>query len=531
VGSAEARARGDTLVRHAVETGGPVICEDVAADERFARCELLIEHAAVSGVVIAIQGRRAPYGAFSVFSRQARRFSADEVNFVHAVVNVIHGAIERAQFAQRARDARDSERRRIARELHDETLQDLTVALARAARGAPDGGAVDEGLVAMLGRVGEQVRAAIYDLRLSDARNRTFAGLLEELVGLHRSIVPGCDIDVAITGLPEHLPADIGTDVLRIIGEAVTNARRHAEARRIEVRVAESEGSLVASVADDGRGFDATDRSRSVSGHGITGMRERADLLGGRLDIGRRAGGGTVVELRAPLAEPEVSSAPVRVLLVDDHAAIREAMAIAFADDAGFVIAGQAGSLAEARTSLDGVDVAIVDLGLPDGSGTELIGELRSANPDVQVLVLSANVDRAATARAVEKGAAGVLDKATHLHDVVAAVRRLRRGDTLMPLDEVVQLLRFAGRERERELDQRRLIDSLTGREREVLQLLADGLDGRRIAARLHISPRTQRNHVANILTKLGVHSQLQALVFALRHGLVEVPRGAASQD
>ncbi|HYZ70330.1 MAG TPA: response regulator transcription factor, partial [Thermoleophilaceae bacterium] len=149
------------------------------------------------------------------------------------------------------------------------------------------------------------------------------------------------------------------------------------------------------------------------------------------------------------------------------------------------------------------------------------------ANADAQALVLSAHVDRGAMARAVQQGAAAVLSKATHLHDVVASVRRLRAGEALIPLDEVVELLRLAGRERERELDERRLIDSLTPREREVLQLVALGLDSEGVAARLHISPRTQRNHMANILGKLGVHSQLQALIFALRYKVVDVPRAA----
>ncbi len=167
----------------------------------------------------------------------------------------------------------------------------------------------------------------------------------------------------------------------------------------------------------------------------------------------------------------------------------------------------------------------IVDLTLPDGNGGDLIPELRAANPDAHALVLSAHVDHAATARAVEKGAAAVLSKTAHLHEVVAAVRRLRAGETLISLDEVIELSRFAGRERERELDEHRLVDSLTAREREVLQLLVDGLDGRGIAACLHISLRTQRNHITNILAKLGVHSQLQALIFALRHGVVEIER------
>jgi DNA-binding NarL/FixJ family response regulator len=180
---------------------------------------------------------------------------------------------------------------------------------------------------------------------------------------------------------------------------------------------------------------------------------------------------------------------------------------------------------------LDGIDVAIVDVALPDGDGMDLIPELRAANADAQALVLSAETGRSLTARAVQRGAAAVVSKAAHLHDVVAIVRRLHAGETIIPLDEVVELLRYAGEERERELEERQLVDSLTAREREVLQLVADGLDSRLVAARLHISPRTERNHIANILGKLGVHSQLQALIFALRVGVVEVPRGGVAAE
>jgi DNA-binding NarL/FixJ family response regulator len=275
--------------------------------------------------------------------------------------------------------------------------------------------------------------------------------------------------------------------------------------------------ALIASVTDDGHGFVG----EAVPGHGIAGMRERAELLGGELAVTERPGGGTVVELRVPVFERPQAAGRARVLLVDDHAAIREAMAMAFADDGRFVVAAQAGTIAEARHALEGIDVAIIDLVLPDGDGSDLIAELRAVNPNAPALVLSANVDRSAAAGAVEKGAAGVLSKIMHLHEVVGAVRRVLAGETLIPLDEVVELLRFAGRERERELNERRLIETLTAREREILQLLADGLDGPAMAARLYISPRTQRNHVANVLGKLHVHSQLQAVIFGLRHGIV----------
>jgi DNA-binding NarL/FixJ family response regulator len=92
-----------------------------------------------------------------------------------------------------------------------------------------------------------------------------------------------------------------------------------------------------------------------------------------------------------------------------------------------------------------------------------------------------------------------------------------------MPLEEVVELLRFASSTREKEYEARQAVASLTSREREVLQALAEGLDSKEIAERLHISLRTERNHMASILAKLGLHSQLQALVFALRYGVVEI--------
>jgi DNA-binding NarL/FixJ family response regulator len=208
---------------------------------------------------------------------------------------------------------------------------------------------------------------------------------------------------------------------------------------------------------------------------------------------------------------------------VEDHTAVREAIASAFQRDAGFDIAGQAASLAEARGMLDDVDVAVLDLGLPDGFGADLIGELREVNPEAQALVLTSTLDHASIARAIEKGAAGALDKTAHLGEVVDAVRRLQAGEAILPLDEVVELLRFASHQREREDEDRQAIARLTPRELEVLQGLADGLDNEQIADRLRISVRTERNHLTNVLAKLGVHSRLQALVFALRHHAVEI--------
>jgi DNA-binding NarL/FixJ family response regulator/signal transduction histidine kinase len=480
--------------------------------EQWRAHPLLASHGVLSGAVVPIPGRHGPFGELAVFSRVPRRFGDEEVQFLQAIANVLQSALERAKMAQRVRDVLASERRRIARALHDETLQELSLATAAAASQEPT-----DGLLAALGRIADQIRAVVFDLRLGDGEEERFPARLDELVARQRAIDPRHEIVVQLDEAPDHLPGEVSVHLLRILGEALTNARRHAGARRTELHVSIRHEVLIATVSDDGHGI----AREAAPGHGVAGMRERAELLGGELAVRERPGGGTVVELRAPLLERSQAAGRARVLLVDDHAAIREAMAMAFADDGRFVVAAQAGTVAEARQALEGIDVAIVDLVLPDGDGSDLIAELRAVNPNAQALVLSANLDRSAAARAVENGAAGVLSKITHLHEVVGAVRRVLAGEPLTPLDEVVELLRFAGRERERELDERRLIESLTAREREILQLLADGLDGPAMAARLHISPRTQRNHVANILGKLRVHSQLQAVIFGLRHGIV----------
>ena len=218
---------------------------------------------------------------------------------------------------------------------------------------------------------------------------------------------------------------------------------------------------------------------------------------------------------------------PTRVLLIEDHASFRQALAFMFEREEEFVVAGQAGTLAEAerlvRGEPDEADVAIVDLGLPDGDGFGLIEELAATGGGMTTLVLSASLEPARFARAVEAGASGVLHKAAAIGDIVEAVRRLKAGEALLSPDEVIEMLRMVSRKRQEEYEAQKAIDRLTRREREVLQALAEGSDSKEIAAKLKITVETERTHMVNILNKLGVHSRLQALVFAARHGIVEI--------
>jgi DNA-binding NarL/FixJ family response regulator len=109
------------------------------------------------------------------------------------------------------------------------------------------------------------------------------------------------------------------------------------------------------------------------------------------------------------------------------------------------------------------------------------------------------------------------------MDEVVEAVQRLRAGESLLPLEEVIELLRLASSRRDQEYEAHQTVARLTPREKEVLQALADGLDSKEIAERLGISVVTERNHMARIIAKLEVHSRLQALVFALHNGVVSI--------
>ena len=214
-----------------------------------------------------------------------------------------------------------------------------------------------------------------------------------------------------------------------------------------------------------------------------------------------------------------------RILLVEDHASFRQTLAFVFDREPGFEVVAQAGSLAEARQVMDGLeaDLGVIDLALPDGEGIELIKDLREANPNFAALVLTASLDRAEHARAVESGAAGILHKSAGVDEILDATRRLGEGETLLSQEELIVLLRLAGQSREEEREARASIEQITLREREVLQALGEGLSNKEIAAKLHVSVDTERTHMMNILNKLGVHSRLQALLFAARHGLIEI--------
>ncbi|MEA2303626.1 MAG: hypothetical protein QOH43_906 [Solirubrobacteraceae bacterium] len=205
---------------------------------------------------------------------------------------------QRATADRRLEDAREAERSRIARDLHDEALQGLTHALAVTGLNASSR---DDEVFAILQNVARQLRTAIYDLRREPDGERPFSHALRELVDVKREMAPGCDVTLETEDdLPGGSFGHRATEVLRIIGEALSNACRHAAAERIVVRVTGSETRLSVQVTDDGRGFDPEREPSALHGQGLRGMHERAALLDAELDV-RSDEAGTTVRLQVAL--------------------------------------------------------------------------------------------------------------------------------------------------------------------------------------------------------------------------------------
>jgi len=290
---------------YALMTGQPVIVEDMAAETRFEVPTILREHEVMSDITVVIDPGGSPFGALAAMSRKRRTFSDDDVGFMQAVANVLATAVERAKAEKRLESTREAERGRIARALHDQALQGLSaaIALALVADRPPAESRLAGQLLPVLRRVGEQLRFAIYDLRIESEEHAPFVELVQQLVDEHRALVGDCDIELDIgEGVPSQSLGVRGTEVLRILGEALTNARGHAGARRVRVRAWSANGRLWVEVSDDGQGFD-TASPVSPTHHGITGMRERTELVSGRLEIHSEPGVGTTVRLELPLSE------------------------------------------------------------------------------------------------------------------------------------------------------------------------------------------------------------------------------------
>ena len=219
----------------------------------------------------------------------------DESGKLLGAVNVLVDISDRKRAEEALREIREAERSRIARDLHDVVLQDLSATLQSLQAAQVESGGVElDQEVETLRRAVQGLRNAVYDLRVEDRQSllRTVDSLLE----LNRQLAPGCEVSLAVgDGFPSELPEMVRLELVRIVQEALANARRHSGARHVEVSLEADEDDIRVVVSDDGRGFEP---DRAQRGVGLTSMEERAALIGGDLEIRSELGEGTQVCFR-----------------------------------------------------------------------------------------------------------------------------------------------------------------------------------------------------------------------------------------
>lgn len=172
-------------------------------------------------------------------------------------------------------------------------------------------------------------------------------------------------------------------------------------------------------------------------------------------------------------------------------------------------------------------DVVLMDINLRGPmTGIEATKAIKESYPDTKVLVVTAFSEDDYLVPAVEAGASGLLEKWTSLDDVLDAIERVAAGEMLIDSTKLSRLMRTMAQKRESNREATLLLEQLTEREREVLQLSAEGLSTAEVAQDLVISAQTVQTHVRNALAKLGARSKLQAVAFAAKNGYVERRKG-----
>ena len=217
----------------------------------------------------------------------------------------------------------------------------------------------------------------------------------------------------------------------------------------------------------------------------------------------------------------------VTLLICDDHKILTDALATVVGLDESLEMV--ADPVHDAETAIEVCsemlpDVVLMDIVFKGGglSGIDATRKIKEVSPSTKVVIMTAHDDRLLV-EAVEAGASGFLGKDEAAQELLSAAKSAADGEVLIDPATLTRLLAQVAREREILREATMLLDDLTDREREILQLLAEGMRNDDIAAKLYISPQTVQTHVRNILGKLRVHSKLEAVAFAVKHGAITV--------
>jgi two-component system response regulator DevR len=204
----------------------------------------------------------------------------------------------------------------------------------------------------------------------------------------------------------------------------------------------------------------------------------------------------------------------IELLLVDDHEIVRRGLHELFEVEDDLHVLAQAGSLTEALTlDITGVDVAVLDVRLPDGSGVDLCRQLRAVRPELACLMLTSFADDEALNASFLAGARGYVLKNVRGGDLITSIRRVARGEMLLTPEQIER----ARAHLHRQISEDIRLESLSPQEHRILDLLSEGLSNREISDAMFLAEKTVKNYVSNLLAKLGFQRRTEAALFAQR--------------
>jgi signal transduction histidine kinase len=318
---------GEGVAGKVAETGEPIVLEDIAKDPRAARLDLVSTEGLGGFISVPLKAKDSVLGVMNIASHVAGKFSADDMFLMNSIGFQLGTAIEQAMLNQRlergkeryqtllqhALTAQEEERKRIARELHDETSQaltSLTLNLQAAITKAETDGVENADFIGQLRKIQslavhtqneisklmKELRPTLLDeLGLPAAINRYAKDSLESL---------GTKVNTEFEGLEKRLPTEVEVTLFRIAQGTVGNILEHAEAKNVSIRLECNDSECVLKVEDDGKGFDVNKITRvdkGGRGAGLFTMKERARLVGGACKIKSQPGKGTRIAVRIPL--------------------------------------------------------------------------------------------------------------------------------------------------------------------------------------------------------------------------------------
>lgn len=441
--------------------------------------------------------------------------------------------------SRRLVEVQEQERRFLAKELHDEIGQSLTVIKINLERmGKPPTAKAQKRLedtIQVVGQTLQQVRNLSLDLR---------PALLDEL-GLLATLRWYVDRLAQLNNVKavfhttlkeDYLPTEIETTLFRVAQEALTNVLRHSGAKQIDVSLNQGDGEITLSIRDDGRGFEVPETLQAVamgSSLGLLSIQERLHLIGGQLEIRSAPGLGTEILTSVPFSEgrfigkekaaPAVDlEKPLRVLLVEDHTLVREGIRSILEEIPGVQVIGEAGDgqAAMQMVASKRPDLVIMDIAMPVMNGLQIAEKISEAYPMIKVLILSMHNSGEFVLKALKSGTVGYMLKDATTTELKLAIEAIARGEVYLSpgisRQVVSDYVSYANGRPDP-------LNTLTPRQRQVLKLIAEGFTTKEIAKELKISVSSVETHRMHLMDRLDIHDIAGLVRFAFKSGLISI--------